>query len=221
MSKPRMKYSKSLFAKKEAQKSLSTKVAKVTRDVKEIKSMIELKVQDTNIPLQNIPTTPVVALLNGLLRGDDYNQRNGRVVKFNSIYQRLTCQSVATATLPHYIRYVLFWVKDAQAAAPTPLQMFGAAAPGINVMMNLNVRKDFIILVDDIMKLQPVNGGNSSNFKKYYKKTSQQTVFNATNTGLITDIEAGALYCFIWSDTNTAGEQPQFTLQSRLRFNDA
>lgn len=88
-------------------------------------------------------------------------------------------------------------------------------------MLNLNVRKDFIILVDDIMKLQPVNGGNSSNFKKIYKKTSQQSVFNAGNTGLVTDIEAGALYCFIWSDTNTAGEQPQFTLQSRLRFNDA
>lgn len=145
--------------------------AQLWKDVKLIKSAVnvEYKVQDTNQPLANTSIVPTVTLFNALQRGDDYNQRNGRSVKWTSIYQRLTCQSVATATVPHYVRYILFWYKDASGVAPTATQMFGTAAPGINQMMNLNVRKDFIILSDMVMKLAPVTGGSSSQFRKIYK----------------------------------------------------
>jgi len=196
--------------------------AQLWKDVKLIKSAVnvEYKVQDTTQGLTNITTTPVVTLFNGLLRGDDFNQRNGRMVKWTSIYQRITGQSVVTAAVPHYIRYILFWYKDPSGVAPNATQMFGTATPSINAMMNLNVRKDFIILTDMVMRCNPVAGGSSSNFRKIYKKTSMHTVFNGGNAGSIADIESGALYAFTWSDTATAGELPQMTVQSRLRYVD-
>lgn len=192
------------------------------KDVKLLKAMVnvEYKVQDTNQPSATVNGTPTVTLFNALQRGDDYNQRNGRSVKWTSIYQRITAQSSATATTPHYIRYILFWYKDASGVAPTPLQMFGAAAPSINQMMNLNVRKDFIILYDKVIKCNPVTGGSSSNFLKIYKKCSQHTIFNAGNLGTIADIESGALYAFTWSDTSVGIEMPIMTVQSRLRYID-
>lgn len=192
------------------------------KDVKLLKSMVnvEYKVQDTNQPLATVNQTPTVTLFNALQRGDDYNQRNGRSVKWTSIYQRITAQSSATATSPHYIRYILFWYKDASGVAPTPLQMFGAAAPGLNSMMNLNVRKDFIILYDRVIKCNPVTGGSSSNFLKIYKKCNMHTIFNASSLGTIADIESGALYAFTWSDTSTGIEMPTLTVQSRLRYVD-
>lgn len=196
--------------------------AQLWKDVKMIKSAVnvEYKVQDTNQPLATVNGTPTVTLFNALQRGDDYNQRNGRSVKWTSIYQRITANSSTTATAPHYIRYVLFWYKDPSATAPTPTQMFGAAAPGINSMMNLNVRKDFVILADLVIKCNPVTGGSSSNFRKIYKKTGMHTIFNASNLGTIADIESGALYAFTWSDTSVGAEMPLMTVQSRLRYVD-
>lgn len=193
------------------------------KDVQMLKNMInvEYKVQDTSTALQNVSTVPTLQLFNGLLRGDDFNQRNGRSVKWTSIYQRITVQAPSTATLPHFCRYMLFWVKDPSATAPTSLQIFGAATPSsINVMLNLNVRKDFIILYDEIMQVNPVNGGPSNAFRNIYKKCNMHTIFNAGNAGSIADIESGALYALWFSDTNTAGEQPQITLQSRCRYID-
>lgn len=221
------KYSKKTVVRRRQARPSRAKIygaagAQLYRDVKMLKNAInvEYKVQDTNQPLGNVNITPTVTLFNALQLGNDYNQRNGRQVKWTSIYQRLTCQSQSTATVPHYIRYILFWYKDPSASAPTPTQMFGTAAPGINQMMNLNVRKDFIILVDKVFKCNPVTGGSSSNFFKIYKKTNMHTVFNASSLGTIADIESGALYAFTWSDTSTGIEMPNLTVQSRLRYVD-
>ena len=192
------------------------------RDVKMIENAInvEYKVQDTQQALATVSQTPTVTLWNALQLGNDYNQRNGRQVKWTSIYQRITAQSPATATVPHYVRHVLFWYKDPSATAPTPTQMFNAGAPSINAMTNLNVRKDFIILYDKVYKIGTATGGEASAFRKIYKKCNMRTVFNASSLGTIADIESGALYSMTWSDTSTAAEMPTLTIQSRLRYRD-
>lgn len=192
------------------------------KDVQLLKSMVnvEYKVQDTTSGPISISSTPIVTLFNGLLRGDDFNQRNGRSVKWTSIYQRMTFEAINTATAPQFVRYILFWVKDPSAAAPTALQMFGTATPNINAMTNLNLRKDFIILLDKVYPLNVYNGGGSLQMDKYYKKTNMHTIFNAGNTGSITDIESGALYAMFWSSTATVSERPAGTIQSRCRYVD-
>lgn len=192
------------------------------KDVNILKNMInvEYKVMEASPALALISNTPTLQLCNGTARGDDYTQRNGRSVKWTSIFSRKTFQSNALATLPHTVRYILFWYKDPSGVAPTPLQMFGTATPPINQMMNLNVRKDFEILEDAIITLNPVNGGPSIKYLNKYHKCNKHTIYNAGSTGLIGDIESNALYYMIFSDTATAAEQPYFLGTHRQRYID-
>jgi hypothetical protein len=192
------------------------------KDVSILKNMInvEYKVMEAGPALASIGTTPSVQLCNGTARGDDYSQRNGRSVKWASIFHRMTVQSNPASTSPHALRFILFWYKDPSGVAPTPLQMFGSATPSINQMMNLNVRKDFEILEDKIVTLNPVTGGPSFKYNNKYIKCNKHTIYNAGSTGLIGDIESNALYYFVFSDTAVLAEQPYFQIQVRSRFID-
>lgn len=200
-------------------------LAQLAMQVKSLQKDIEYKVQDTGLTVTagvaGLSTTPQVVLFNGLNQGDDYNERIGRQVKFSSIYQRISLAANTSAAQPHFVRYILFWYKDPSGAAPTPLQMFGSATPGVNSMLNLNVRKDFVILKDFIWALTPISGGEGLYHENFYLKSSQQTIYNSGNAGTIADIDSYALYAFIWTDTAaSATESPGIQVQSRLRYTD-
>lgn len=194
----------------------------LVHDVAMLKNLVnvEFKVHEASPALAVVSSTPTVQLCNGLARGDDYTQRNGRSVKWTSIFHRATFQSNALGTIPHAVRFILFWYKDPSGVAPTPLQMFGTATPGINQMMNLNVRKDFNIIADKTFTLNPINGGASFRYFNKYYKTGMHTIFNAGSTGLVSDIESNALYYFVWSDTAVVNEQPYFQIHVRSRYVD-
>jgi len=193
------------------------------KDVKMLKSIVnvEYKVAEQSTVGGAVGNTPNVLTLNALQRGDDYNQRNGRSVKWTSLYSRMTFTANSTATAPVYVRAVLFWAKDPDAVAPTPTQMFGVATPSVNAMMNLNLRKDFVILRDMLIKVVPPTGaGEQSQFRKLFLKLNQHTIYNAGNIGNITDIESYSLHWFIWGSSPTASNYPTFDIQNRLRFVD-
>jgi hypothetical protein len=192
------------------------------KDVQLLKSMInvEYKVVDTSLALASVTQTPIVTVYNPLVLGTDYFQRTGRSVKFTSMYHRLTFQANQTATTPQFVRYILFWYKDPSGVAPTPLQMFGSATPGINGMMNLNVRKDFEIIEDEIIPISPVSGGNPQAVLNKYFKLNKHTIYGNGNTGTIADIESYALCSFCWSSGTVGAEQPYILNQSRMRFID-
>lgn len=208
------------YKKRTTRKKTYKRRKSMARTVRQIQSAFELKSQDTSAVFTP-GGAPVVTYWTGLLRGDDIGNRIGRQVTWKSIYQRMTLQAVATTTIPHFVRYILFWYKDPSGAPPTPLQMFGAAAPGINAMMNLNVRKDFVVLKDMVIRYSPVTGDQSNVFKKLYIKTNVKSIYNAGNTGLIGDQEAWALYSFCWCETNVAAELASVQIQGRNRFVDA
>lgn len=192
------------------------------KDVNLLKSMlnVEYKVVDTAVVQQSIPQTPIVVTHNPLQLGNDYTQRNGRQVKFTSLYHRLTFQAPATQTIPQFVRYVLFWVKDPSGVAPTPLQMFGSATPNINAMMNLNVRKDFEIIEDKIMQIDSNSAGNPSELLNKYFKLDQHTIYGSTSLGTIADIESYALCSFCWSTGVGAAQQPIIEGTIRMRYLD-
>lgn len=213
---PRAYKTRRRVSKKKVYKRKRTNLARVVRD---LQANVEYKSQDTFTAITP-GSAPVVTYWSGLLRGDDIGNRIGRQVTWKSIYQRMTIQAVATVTIPHFIRYILFWYKDPSGTAPTPTQMFGAAAPNINAMMNLNTRKDFVILKDQVYRYSPVVGDQSNVFKKIYLKTNVKSIYNAGNTGNITDQESWALYSFTWCETNVAAELASVQIQGRNRFVD-
>lgn len=193
------------------------------KDVKMLKSMInvEYKVNEASTIAGSAGNTPNVLTLTNLIQGTDYNQRNGRSVKWTSIYSRLNFVAAAGAVAPSTVRCILFWCKDPSGVAPTPLQMFGSATPNINAMMNLNVRKDFNIVKDFIVTISPVTGaGTPLVFRKLFKKVSQHTIYNAGNTGTIADQESYSLHWFIWGSNTLAGNWPVFDVTTRLRYID-
>ena len=192
------------------------------KDVKLLKSMlnVEYKVVDTAIVQQSIPQTPIVTIYNPLQLGTDYTQRNGRQVKFTSLYHRITFQAPATQNIPQFVRFVLFWYKDPSGTAPTPLQMFGSASPNINNMMNLNTRKDFIILEDEILRIDSNSAGSPSQLLNKYFKLDQHTIYGNTSLGTIADIESYALCSFCWSTGVGAPQQPIIEATVRMRYLD-
>jgi len=179
----------------------------------------ERKVQDTFYN-GTVGTAGAITLFNGLVQGLDNVNRIGRQVTNKSIYQRMTINVGAGAAANQNLRLMLMWVKDPSQTAPTLTTVFGTATPGVNQMMNLNYRNDYVVLLDKTYTLSPLSGGPSCRFDKIYKKCNMKTIYNANNTGGISDIEAGALYIVLLSDVAIAGNGPNVTIQSRVRFVD-
>ncbi len=192
---------------------------KVIRDVSRLKGLInvEFKKVDT---FREIPITivaPQIGLLNGMAIGDDFTNREGRSVRIKSLQIALTLflNPLSTQT---FVRCIL--VLDTQPNGIIMLidELLNDATVnlGSTNFRNLNFRKRFVILKDEVVTLQA--SGQRSVHLEWYKKLNIIETFDDSSTGGIGDITTNALYLVLFSGETTDGVQN--SCRTRVRFID-
>ncbi len=172
----------------------------------------EFKSVDTQSELA-ITDTPQIRLINALQKGDDFNNRDGRSVRFKSVQLKWTVQLNPLNTLG-VVRCMVVIDKQANATLMTIGDLLDETHT--NSFKNLNFRKRFVILKDETITLQ--DSGEKSMHINWYKKLDMITIYDDSDTGGISDITTNALYLVIFSDQATNGLVQD--CHTRVRFVD-
>lgn len=154
-----------------------------------------------------------VQLITPPTRGDDYNQRDGRTVRYKSVQIEGVASMSSSATATN-VYMALVWIPSPKGVAPTFVQLLdNITTIGLR---NLDYRKDLIVLKKWRFPLN-INGVRSREFK-FYRKLNHKCIFNNGSAGAITDIQNGAFYMFLLS--NEATNTPSISFHIRTRFID-
>lgn len=190
---------------------------KLVKDVKYLKSRVHSEFKYLDTVVTNTPTTTaVLALLNGMSKGDGVANREGRQIRVKSILSN-TLLTINTSATASNIRIVYFIDKQANAAAPVFGDVFTSSSNYITSARNLNNRKRFVILKDHVYTLDPDN--HNAIRMSFYKKLDMSTIYDASDAGDITDIKTNALYMMYIC--NEATFTPTINSYNRVRFLDS
>jgi len=187
----------------------------------------ELKSVDT-AGSESVDWDGAVHLLNGIARGDDIGERNGRQVLMKTIELNFVAGAKApeAGIVPSTMRVMLIYDRQTNAAALTVLQVLvtNGSIYGPITSKNLENRDRFLILRD--MKFS-LTGSVSTNFMaakkygKFYQSVSLPVTFNAGDAATVADITTGSLYILVISDQDDAAAHlPTITWTCRVRYED-
>lgn len=196
-----LKYARTAF-------NVASKVASVLN--------VEFKVKDIVQSVQPGQANGIIQLENGLTKGDDYNNRSGRSVKFVSWQSLLRCTIHPSAT--HTTVRCMLWIdKQANAVGPTnATELLDTTSAGlIDAFRNLSNRKRFVCLIDRRFTLSQ---DYPEKVLKLYRKLRMRTIYDDSDAGTIADIRTNALFWTFFSDEAT--NVPTITTNSRMRFVD-
>lgn len=168
-------------------------------------------------------TGNVPVLLNGCAQGTDATQHIGRQTTMKSFYWMWQGSLAPTTTGTSSARLVILYDKEAEGAAPTiaaGAQTDAFSVDSIEAFNNLNNRDRFVTLVDELVECIGTAGPQSF-MRKGYRKINLPCVFNASAAATVAAINTGSVYAFVWNSGTLGVANAPFTLQTRIRFEDA
>jgi len=192
----------------------------------------EKKYCDFNSALQNTTlyvlggATAVITLLNGLSQGVDETGRIGRQVNMKSIFLRGEVNSNSSSSGSGTIRTMIVLDQEVPQSSGSGVTMSITdflVSNQVQSQNNLNNRKRFKVLWDDIQNLAgyATNSGCPTSISLYYyKKIDITCEFNSNDNGTITDFTKNAMYLITYCGGDMAVQNPQSTINTRIRFTD-
>lgn len=162
--------------------------------------------------------TPVFTLLNGLSQGTSASNRIGRQVTICSVQLKTAVQLSATTT-PGLVRTIVFWDQQANAAAPTIVDLLENSGAALAMLSPLNMsnRDRFVVLWDAIDEISL--GKQSVALLNLYAPVDVQTTYNAVTGGAVNAISTNSLYACTFTDAGVA--DPVATGYYRVRYFDS
>jgi len=180
-------------------------------------SLVEKNYFDVNTTVA-ANTTGSITLLNGVSQGTSGVQRIGLRYNLDSIQWSLFVTALTTSTT-QYVRMYLVWDKNPNGATPTVSAII--EPPGYQYI-NLVNRDRFTILRSYETTINGNNASiiNDSSSKSFtgYKKLNVQTLCNSGTTGVIGDIQQGALWLICLSTAAPGTAAANVEVRTRLRF---
>ncbi len=187
---------------------------KLWNDVKRLKSLINTEFKSIDLATTGvITTTASITLLNGLVKGDDFDNRDGRVVRLKSIQYHIEAV-MNTTPINDSLRIMI--VIDKQ---PNEINMVIADlidATNMTSFRNLDQRKRFVILKDTVLDMSIGRGTIARD--SWYKKFDMKTTYDDSDAGTIVDITTNALYLVLFSTEASNG--PSVARTTRIRYID-
>lgn len=213
------------------------------------RSLIETKAIDTRGLNQAVTANASFNLLNGLNQGSNSYQRSGRKINVKSIHVVGNLNDVGASSAGYtndYIRVVILYDKQCDAAAPTWANIFADVDKGGSVTAdaysdrNLDNSDRFIVLRDMRYKLGPhgtsAAAPNLANAQEESAQTMCKWIFNefiklpgdglpvqyqaTTNVGDITDIQTGSILLVHQGSNTAANSTTNIWWKCRVRFVD-
>lgn len=167
-------------------------------------------------------TTGSIALLNTVAQGASVSQRVGKKIILKSLQCHGTANSGATTTIAD-ITYIIVYDKRPTGALPAITDILNTAnSNSFNNDVNSG-RFKILKRVDDCMtgnNVTPATGNEARDTSFYLKLRGLPTVYKALGTGVIGDIEEGALYLVTVGSVVAGPTAAGLTAGFRLRFID-
>lgn len=171
-------------------------------------------------------TTGTIALIATIAQGATVNQRVGKKAMYKSIQIRGSC-SADSATTTCKATMLLIYDRRPSGTPPTlPAITDILTSVNSNAFMNDNNTSRFRVLrrLDFYLCGNNVGAGQQTSSSGFavdeYVKLNKQVVFNSLGTGVIADIDEGALYCVTVGDQAAGIADGNFNLAFRTRFVD-
>lgn len=192
------------------------KMTGMQKQINVIKSLInvEKKVLDTNADPTPSNTASIVTLSN-VAQGDDYNQRNGRKIKADSIYLNGQVRIENTAAKETVLRVIIFIDSESDGETPTAAELL---QDGTDLQSPLNYAyagTRFKVLMDRYLLVS--SNGPQNKAIKFYRKLGHHVSYLGTGA-TSGNMGTGNIYMLLMSNepTNT----PTFSYWARFRFID-
>ncbi len=187
---------------------------KVVSDVGRLKGLINTEFKSLDVDIDGtVSVTPSISLINASVAGDDFDTRDGRVIRIKSVQVSLTLFIHASA--------VNTWLRCMLVIDKQPNEILLVIGDLIDTtvshsMRNLNGRKRFVILKDELLVIG--SNQNAPVHWEYYSKMDMKTVYDDSNVGSIVDITSNALYLVLFSSEAT--NVPSVGRHTRVRYID-
>lgn len=179
----------------------------------------EFKSYETTLTGGYFSSTPAFATLNCPAPGTGLNQRIGRQITLRSIELRLGQQVLGTANTGSWVRAVVFYDRQTNAATPAVTDLLMAA--DVWSPRNLDNRHRFSILHDDLKYCAYQPDGQAGHVMYFYRKLRHPTTFNAVGGGTVADITSGGLFLLLLGNMPLAGGDESYAFgYTRLRYTD-
>jgi len=182
--------------------------------------MGELKFKDVSLLSSltvAVDTFSAPVLLNGLVPGSTATTRIGRKVILKSLLFRYRINTIATTVGGSPVRFLIVYDKQANATAPTILDVL--EADDFTSPNNLSNRDRFVTLCDHMTK--PISAtGDQGIADIVYKPLNLETMFNDGVAGTIGDITTGSVYLFFAQCSGLTTGAPVIEYKTRVRFSD-
>lgn len=186
--------------------------------IAKLKNLIELKALDTTVNLA-ASSAGALILLNGLVKGDNLDQRQGRKVFASQISIRLSCNST-TGTGVNQIHRV-FIVADRQSNGTAPVITDVLTSITVFGLPNLDNRLRFRILWDKTYVLSKGDDPNSFVYESLFLPLSFNVIFNSGNAGTIADLATNSLYLMVIGSEAAGVTAGTCLARARYTFADA
>lgn len=189
----------------------------------------EQKFVDTNLTaaIYALAGTATITLLNGLVQGVDENARIGRQINLKSIFLRGNVSVAQTTTGQGALRTIILIDQEVPQVGGSGVVMSITdylTADGLAFPANLNNRKRFKVLMDEVVPISgvaSVGTGNPTSYQPYfYKKLDYTSEFGSGGgAGTIADFTKNAVYLITYA-INLATTAPIVNMYARVRFTD-
>ncbi len=187
---------------------------KVVNDVYRLKGLINVEFKTNDLAASaTLTTTPLIAVLNSISTGDQFNTRDGRKVRWKSVQVNLEITMHATP-INDMVRIMIVIDKQPNEIGLVIGDLLDTTT--ICSFRNLDQRKRFVILRDDVITLSV--GGGTVKYWNYYRKIDMITIYDDSDAGTIADISTNAMWLVMFSTEATNG--PTVSRCTRMRFID-
>ena len=177
----------------------------------------EFKSVDTAIS-QVIDQTGAVTLVNGIARGDEIFERNGREVVMKSIEFHCRCYATAGTGADQIGRILIVYDRQTNGAALTGAQVLDSF--NTVAARNLENRRRFKILYDRRFVINASGEPQSAKLFNFYRRLAHPVTFNSGDAATVADIMTGSLY-LLSVGTNVAGATAGSCVGTvRIRYQD-
>lgn len=181
----------------------------------------EFKSADTTWSV-GVNTSSSVFLVNGIARGDEINERNGREVVMKSVQIKGYVTATSATGSPQLARVALVYDRQTNGSALTAAQVFTSVLPW--QPRNLENRRRFKIMMDKYISVPSRVTGDSSGPVfvpfEFYRKLDHPITFNSGDAGTVADITTGSMYLVFMSNVASGTTDAVSEGSCRIRYQD-
>lgn len=191
----------------------------------------ELKVVDQLNGSQLVNTSGVIALINGVTQGTDFQNRIGRIYDNISLRIYARFQTLGVVVTDNLCRLIIFVDKQPNGILTTLPDLLTANSS--DSFINLNNRDRYVILRDYLVEVQQVGSLAAPQFQMTsverkgalngviddYIKLPFRTTTNSTGNGIAQIVNGALQYCLVGNVAVGAGN-PSAVISFRYRFKD-